>query len=130
MSNNNMGKEVINFKQGALPRREKTAEIIYLVLAIKKDDDEEEPSQLNEVIPNMRDLYDFLVDNFEVLDLENTRIFSSSPDINKEGLIDLRVYKSAYDMLKYLEGIYVHENFKVDDEIQENVFYQESTLDQ
>lgn len=119
---------IINYDKDAI-RPQRKANISYLVLAIKKDDDEEVPSQQNEVFHKMRDLYNFLVCNFEIIDLENTKIFSSSSDIDKEGLIDLKIFKTAYEMLKYLETIYINEDFRVDDEITENIFYQEATLD-
>lgn len=127
-NNNNGGIPIINYNEDAV-RPQRSANISYLVLAIKKDDEDDHPSQQNEVFHKMRDLYNFLVYNFEIIDLENTKIFSSSPDIDKEGLINLKVFKTAYEMLKYLETIYINEDFRVDDEITENVFYQEATLD-
>ena len=102
--------------------RPKQVNIVFIVLGIFKYNEEDEEEKIWEIIDSRKELYDWLKDNFMWLNLEETKVFQSLNHPDKEYMVDLKTCKTAYQMLKELQSIFVHDDFEIDEVIDQNVF--------
>lgn len=99
--------------------RPRDAKLIFLVLGYlqyPEDEDEEiEEEKVWEIIEDRRDLFDYFKTNYEYLDLERTKVYTSSYKIEEEYHIDMSKYKSALEMIRSLQSVFIYDNFDIDE---------------
>ena len=76
------------YKNGVRPEQAKDVEVIYLILGEMKYDEDCDPEKVWEIIDegssNLRILFDWLKNNYEWLDLDNTNIYVTEKSKEKE----------------------------------------------
>lgn len=102
--------------------RPKDVQIVFMVLGIFKYSSESEEEKVWEIIDSRLEMYNWLKNNYMWINLDETKIFESINEPDKEFMIDLKTCKTAYQMLKYLQEIFAHDTFEIDEVIDQNVF--------
>ena len=115
------------YKNGVRPEQAKDVEVIYLILGEMKYDEDCDPEKVWEIIDegssNLRILFDWLKNNYEWLDLDNTNIYVTEKSKEKEFLLNMKQNPvSAYDSLKSLQTLFPDDGFDIDEMIENNIY--------
>ena len=115
------------YKNGVRPEQAKDTEVIYLILGEMKYDEDCDPEKVWEIIDegssNLRILFDWLKNNYEWLDLDNTNIYVTEKSKEKEFMLNMKQKPvSAYDSLKSLQTLFPDDGFDIDEMIENNIY--------
>lgn len=92
---------------------------VFLVLGYISYPDENEETyedeKVWEIIETRRDLFDYFKTNYEYLNLDETVVYSSSMNLNEEYKIDMKISKTAIEMIRSLQQIFKDDNFDIDE---------------